>query len=115
MRHKPEARAKERPSLALQACVAPEHKRGSFTQSPIRVTARVAAVPVPGGFHDRPQLSIARLPTQLAADLVRRCYQHWRVARPARSLLDRHLFARHFLDRADDLAHAVTAADAEIV
>src|ERR1700722_4973913 len=83
--------------------------------SAVLVTLRMCAMPVPRGFHDRLNIGIARLPAELFLNFLRRRHQHRRVAGAARAFLDGNFLAGHRLDGGDHLAHAVAAADAEIV
>ena len=79
------------------------------------VSVRMGFVPVPRGLDDGPQVGVLRRPAQFAANLVR-------VATSAGGSPARRgpsftgtLLAGHCFRRADHLADAVAAADAEVV
>src|SRR5262249_17837780 len=81
----------------------------------IVVPLRMADVPFPRRLDDRPQVGVARLPAQPLLNPLRRRPQRRRAARAPRPLLYRHRLAGHRLRRLDDLANAVTTADAQVV
>src|ERR1700758_3965532 len=72
-------------------------------------------MPLPRTRNDLVQLSKLRLPSQLRFDFLRTRYQHSRISRPPRTLLNRDRTPRHASHRIDHFKHCESLTIADVV
>src|SRR5262245_53973188 len=81
----------------------------------VSIAARMTAMPTPRGGNNGTEVLVFWLPSQFLHRAVGRRHQCRRIARTPRSFDYSHGPPRYFFTSPDHLAHAVAAADAEVV